>query len=723
MKHMRLLFALAAVLTLVAALACTSEVVKEVEVPGETVVVEREVVKEVRVPGETVVVEREIIKEVEVPGETVVVEKEVIREVEVEVVVEKEVIKEVQVPGETVVVEKQVVKEVRVPGETVVVEKEVIKEVEVEVVVEKEVIKEVKVPGETVVVEKEVVRIVEVEKPIIVERTVEVAAQTPGVDNVARARVCCMVDAFIPHLSGSGSLDIVYNLIGVHLVRTDPIRQEQVPDLAERWEFSEDFTSATYYLRRGAKWTDGMPITARDVEFSYKMWLDPTSIFALQFQALKGGEAFSDGFNNWHDNELPGVVVVDDHTIRFEFDDPERPFIELMHGNQTRWAILPEHLLGDLSVEEFRQSSYWKDDLTQGGPFKVGRHVVQQFMELVPNEDYWFGAPLLDKLILVYIATPDATEVAMHRGEVDISIRGGLSSPEAYHGILQNPDWAVARNTGRNPSHYSFSKTVDAALKDKRFRQAFAYAFDRPAMLEGVLRGRGVYAPINLTLNPDARPEWLEMYQYNPDKARELLADLGWDTDRVVEVTLTNPRTLDKALMPIEQQYLADVGIKIEFNVMESASHANVMRTFEFEMRRAGSTLPGLGGGEAPANKLRREWHSDGRDLSGYGADQLAMGTGWDAKIEALQAAVTREDSVRLFREIGDQLMEDMPQIGTLGQMGYYAVAKRLRLPGYEEIGLYESTATDLRDVPFYPPYWRATDRSLFAPWLWYIKE
>ena len=52
---------------------------------------------------------------------------------------------------------------------------------------------------------------------------------------------------------------------------------------------------------------------------------------------------------------------------------------------------------------------------------------------------------------------------------------------------------------------------------------------------------------------------------------------------------------------------------------------------------------------------------------------------------------MTREDSVRLFREIGDQLMEDMPQIGTLGQMGYYAVAKRLRLPGYEEIGLYES--------------------------------
>ena len=85
--------------------------------------------REVEVPGETVVVEKEVIKEVEVPGETVVVEKEVVRTVEVEVPVEKEVVKTVEVPGETVVVEKEVVKTVEVPGETVVVE--TIKEVEV----------------------------------------------------------------------------------------------------------------------------------------------------------------------------------------------------------------------------------------------------------------------------------------------------------------------------------------------------------------------------------------------------------------------------------------------------------------------------------------------------------------------------------------------------------------------------------------------------------------
>ena len=82
----------------------------------------REVVKEVPVQ---VVVKEEVVKEVMIPGETIVVEKEVIREVKVpvEVVVEKEVVKTVEVPGETIVVEREVVKEVQVPGETIVVER------------------------------------------------------------------------------------------------------------------------------------------------------------------------------------------------------------------------------------------------------------------------------------------------------------------------------------------------------------------------------------------------------------------------------------------------------------------------------------------------------------------------------------------------------------------------------------------------------------------------
>ena len=102
---------LAGVAMLLALAACSQAEPEVVEVIKE-VVVEKEVIREVEVPGETVVVEKEVIKEVEVPGETVVVEKEVVKEVEVEVVVEKEVVKVVEVPGETVFVEAESIKEV-----------------------------------------------------------------------------------------------------------------------------------------------------------------------------------------------------------------------------------------------------------------------------------------------------------------------------------------------------------------------------------------------------------------------------------------------------------------------------------------------------------------------------------------------------------------------------------------------------------------------------------
>ena len=105
-----LVVAVSAAMLLAVAAACSSETI---EVPGETVVVEKEVIKEVMVPGETVVVEKIVTETVEVPGETVV----------------QEVVKTVEVPGETVVVEKEVVKTVEVPGQTII--KEVVKTVEV----------------------------------------------------------------------------------------------------------------------------------------------------------------------------------------------------------------------------------------------------------------------------------------------------------------------------------------------------------------------------------------------------------------------------------------------------------------------------------------------------------------------------------------------------------------------------------------------------------------
>ena len=250
-----LVVAISAAMLLIIAAACSAETV---EVPGETVVVEKEVVKTIEVPGETVV--KEVVKEVQVPGETVVVEKEVVKTVEVPgetVVVEKVVTETVEVPGQTVTVE--VVKEVQVPGETVVVEKVVTETVQVPgetVVVEKEVVRTVEVPGETVVVVEEVVKTVEVPKEVVrVERVGgpegEIVAIVGGIPAVSGWSSNCGSGCYWTTL-----MNVTETLLhGGQDANGLPAYRGKV---VSGWEYAPDFSYIDWTVKRGNHFHQGL---------------------------------------------------------------------------------------------------------------------------------------------------------------------------------------------------------------------------------------------------------------------------------------------------------------------------------------------------------------------------------------------------------------------------------------------------------------------------------
>ena len=233
--------ALSAAMLLIIAGACRGETV---EVPGETVVVEREVIKTIEVPGETVTIE--VVKEVEVPGETVVVKEEVVKEVMVpgETVVVKEVVTEtVEVPGQTVTVE--VVKEVMVPGETVVVEKEVVKTVEV--------------PGKTVVVKEEVIREVMVGAPEG-EIVMVLAGPMPSVSGWTSN--CGGVCYWATLMNVTETL-----LHGGRDANGLPAYRGKVVD---SWEYAPDFSYLDWQVKRGNHFHQGFgEVTAHDVVYTY----------------------------------------------------------------------------------------------------------------------------------------------------------------------------------------------------------------------------------------------------------------------------------------------------------------------------------------------------------------------------------------------------------------------------------------------------------------------
>ena len=670
-SSLRLILASFAFLTLLGALACTRE---------------KEVVKEVPVE---VVVEREVVREVQVPGETIVVTEQVIKEVPVEVVVEREVVKEVMVPGETVVVEREVVKEVMVRGETVVVEKEVVKEVMVPgetVVVETVVVKEVMVPGETVVVEKEVVVVREVEVEKIVEKEVVrvervevevekvVEVEVPSmVEKVLRYRVPFQEVKWVPH----SAVNEIVSLIGNHtfssFAQPDPIRRRYVPELAERWELSEDGMETTFYLRKNAFFHDGEQVTAEDVRFTYMSRLHsetPNNGTGGLPNVIKGAKAYFDG----EADDIPGIVIVDDFTVKFIHEFPTG---DLLAG--SGFDILPEHIVGTIPPAEINEHEFFRTGMLGSGPYKFVRHEVDQFVELVADPNYFLGKPRIDRVLMITMPSNDAAQIALQRGEIDTTLAGdGLLSEEGMAAMLLDDRFDVYGIAGTNSRGYAFN-TKHELVSDVRVRQAWFHALDREALIKLSLKGGLGQLNNTIMWEPEHNtPEMYTAYEYNPEKARQLLAEAGWDPS--VSVPVATPsfvvgNTAGEAQVAAEQQMLAAVGINVDYIIDEIAPW--VVKYYEsdppeYVVARVGGWGPSVEG-------ARFQWHTEG----GGGCPNEICNAELDAILDKLPRALTKAQKDAIGLEINEVLFQEIPIVTLFIGTAMFPVSSNVRIPGF----------------------------------------
>ena len=341
-----LVVAVSAAMLLAFAAACSAETI---EVPGETVVIEKVVIKEVQVPGETVVVEKEVIKTVEVPGETVT----------------KEVIKEVMVPGETVVVTKeipiQVVKTVEIPGPERVMVKEV--------------------PGKKYITDPingKVYTAPEYGGMITFARQNDYSQR--GVDHYGRGHTG-MTSPVIEKVSKANwALDrSLFPWAGGGLTPTFAL----TGGLAEKWEWTDDRT-LVFNIRPGVKWhnrapMNGRALTAADVAFAYQRLLG-SKLAGTEFsEADPSPVVGSLGAFPWD-----SIEATDDSTLVMKFTSPA-PFVSLEN-------ILDYHYVGVQSPEIIREKGAikdWRDDLVGTGPFMMTEWTFGENFAYEKNPDYW----------------------------------------------------------------------------------------------------------------------------------------------------------------------------------------------------------------------------------------------------------------------------------------------------------------------------------------------
>lgn len=365
----------------------------------------------------------------------------------------------------------------------------------------------------------------------------------------------------IPMLAGDSASHEVAGLIFNGLVKYDT-DLSIIGDLAESWDISPDGLVITFHLRKGVRWTDGVEFTARDVMFGYKTIIDDKTPTAYKEDFL----------------QVEKAEVIDPYTFRVIYKKPFAPALSSW-GNLP---ILPEHLLKgrDITKDPFGRNPVGM------GPYILKEWEPGQRVILKSNPQYFEGRPYIDYYIYRIIPDPATMFMELRAGGVDMM---GLT-PIQYSKQTSTPFFEENFQKFRYPVFaytYLGFNLKHPFFKDKRVRQAIAYGIDKQEIIDVVLFGlgsvaTGPYVPNTWPYNSDVK-----RYQYNPDKAKRLLKQAGWedhDGDGLLDkdghpfefTILTNMgNSVRERTATIIQWRLKQLGIKVHIRVLEWSTFIN----------------------------------------------------------------------------------------------------------------------------------------------------
>jgi peptide/nickel transport system substrate-binding protein len=390
---------------------------------------------------------------------------------------------------------------------------------------------------------------------------------------------CCVgVDNLNPFETSNGDANFSH-LIYEHLVTfsvvpdtvaTNPYSGSYgplAPELADSWEVSADHLTWTFHLHPGTKWHDGTDFTSADVKFSFEACLDPkvgVCYAGGSMTTIKGAADVTGGKTL----ELSGVQAPDPNTITITTATPNA----ILPYNVMELYIVQKATVGAIPREEVQKSTIWS---TPGkaigtGPFKVTGYTPGQSEELSRFDEYHRAKPHLERIIRREFKDAGSAILAFDKGEIDYTYLTADEVPREQSStngtILPGPS-GVDLNLVLNP-------LKNKEWADPRVHQALLYAIDRNSILKNIYHIDDPH-PLNcLYKDPTLNPPDVAVYDYNPDKAKQLLADAGIDPAKWGEVVFDtyyqDQGSLDA--MTAIQSNLAAIGMKVKIQQMDSAS-------------------------------------------------------------------------------------------------------------------------------------------------------
>lgn len=467
------------------------------------------------------------------------------------------------------------------------------------------------------------------------------------------------------------------------LLTTHPVTGQPIPKLAK--SFSVNGNDYIIHLRHGIKWSDGKPITADDVVFTWQ-----NIIF--------------DGFGNTStrdsiiiDGKLPTVKKIDDYTVEFKTPQPFAPFIRMLST-----SIAPKHIFepavkkGKEYFETFLSTNIDPKILVTSGAFKLKEYVPAQRVVFERNPNYYMinknnqKLPYLDKLVYLIVGDINNEVLKFEGGELDtIGLQGAnvarfkeLEKHSNFKVYNLGPDTGTMfvsfnlNNRKDKNGKYFVDLKKQRWFQDKNFRQAVDYAIDRKNMVLNIANGLAAPLYTAESLNSIYLNKNLKPYDRNIEKSKDLLKKSGYWWDKKghlmdkfgnhVEFNLfTNAGNTEReAIGVMVKQDLEDLGMKVNFKPIEFNSLVNkLVNTSDWDI-----VIMGLTGSPLEPNGGKNVWMSNGtlhmfnQRPAGYTKDDRYS---WEKELDYLYTqgalATTFEARKKFYDEYQKIVYEEKP--------------------------------------------------------------
>lgn len=383
----------------------------------------------------------------------------------------------------------------------------------------------------------------------------------------------------IPYVWQNGDGLVPYLLYRT-LLMADSKYETSTPDLAKEWKKSDDEKTYEFTLKDGLKWSDGEALTAADVEFSVKLALKASvinGIFPSTFSKVEGAKDFKED----KADSISGLTVEGNKVI-FKLTAPVGNFEQMM----TQFYILPKHKLESENPLELNNSSFWTAPVTSG-MYKVKEISAGNFIEYERNENYENEKPKFDKVVFNYISDP---VLALQDGKsyfYSTNKPQEISQLDSVSTLTKKPieilfyRYFIANLSGINGNG-------DSLIADPKVREAILYAVNREELAKSVFSGISEVNNTGVPTGLDAYLKSANKFEYNPEKAKQLLKEAKYDSSRTLVLAYYYKDQASQDFMQAVSYQLDQVGIKNEVTQITSDATTGLFDTRKYDLAYKG---------------------------------------------------------------------------------------------------------------------------------------